>query len=97
MTTITDIITRWDAGEGKPYRGHLIDWDAYKADHDNIGCMCAQGQVLHLLGGWEPEQLRRPIMGKLRNTGRSDHARTRATVLLSAATRLCQSRGCTRS
>lgn len=65
MATIEEIIARWDSGEGKPYKGDLIDWRAYiDAGGDgakppaDIGCMCAQGQVLHLLGGWEPEYLR---------------------------------------
>lgn len=56
--TLEQIIERWNSGEGKPYKGKLIDFDAYEAGTDNIGCMCAQGQVLHLLGGWEPERLR---------------------------------------
>ena len=58
MTTIKDIISRWDSGDGKPYKGSLIDWSAYEASPDSLGCMCAQGQVLHLLGGWKPERLR---------------------------------------
>lgn len=55
--TLEQIIDRWNTGEGKPYKGELIDYNAYEADSNNIGCMCAQGQVLHLLGGWEPERL----------------------------------------
>lgn len=57
--TLEQIIDRWNSGEGKPYKGSLIDYGAYEADKDSIGCMCAQGQVLHLLGGWEPERLRK--------------------------------------
>ena len=57
-TEIAEILARWDAGEGKPYKGRLIDFDAFEADPTNIGCMCAQGQVLHLTGGWSPEKLR---------------------------------------
>jgi hypothetical protein len=56
--TLSSLLARWDSNEGKPYKGSLIDWDAYEADPSNIGCMCAQGQVLHLLAGWTPEQLR---------------------------------------
>lgn len=56
-TTIADLITRWDTDEGKPYKGSLIDWDDYERDNSNIGCMCAQGQVLHLVGGWTAKQL----------------------------------------
>ena len=57
MTLIADVIARWDSGEGKPYKGKLIDRAAYAADPSDIGCMCAQGQVLHLVGGWSPERL----------------------------------------
>ena len=55
---IKDVIARWDSGEGKPYKGSLIDWSGYEADPENMGCMCAQGQVLSLVGGWSPEKLR---------------------------------------
>ena len=64
MPTLTDIIARWDSGDGKPYKGKLIDWSAYEADPDNIGCMCAQGQVLHLLGGWDVDTLRNTAQAK---------------------------------
>jgi len=57
MTTLSKIIARWDSNEGKPYKGSLIDFEAYEADPTNIGCMCAQGQVLHLIGGWTPKKL----------------------------------------
>lgn len=57
MTTLAELIARWNTDEGKPYKGKLIDWDAYKKDPTNIGCMCAQGQVLHLVGGWTAERL----------------------------------------
>jgi hypothetical protein len=56
--TIEQIIARWDSGDGKPYKGSLIDWDAFKADPANVGCMCAQGQVLALAGGWDYAKLR---------------------------------------
>ena len=59
MTTIAELIARWNSDEGKPYKSSLIDMDAYKADPDNIGCMCAQGQVLHLIGGWGADRLHR--------------------------------------
>ena len=58
MTTITDILARWAALVGRPYKGKLIDLDAYKNDPDDIGCMCAQGQLLHQLGGWSADELR---------------------------------------
>ena len=57
MTTYTDLIDRWNSDDGKPYKGELIDMDAYNENLDGIGCMCAQGQVLHLLGGWTPAKL----------------------------------------
>jgi len=55
---IKDIIDRWNTNEGKPYKGSLIDWRAYEADPENMGCMCAQGQVLHAVGGWDYTRLR---------------------------------------
>lgn len=57
MTAITALIARWNSPEGHPYKGKLIDIAAYDADPDNIGCMCAQGQALHLIGGYEPRAL----------------------------------------
>lgn len=63
METLEEIIARWDSNEGKPYKGRLIDWETYGGDGieppTDMGCMCAQGQVLHLLGGWEPQRLRK--------------------------------------
>ena len=56
--TIEQILARWDSGDGKPYKGSLIDWKAYEADPENMGCMCAQGQVLALAGGWDYAKLR---------------------------------------
>jgi len=58
VSNLQEIIARWDSNEGKPYKGSLIDFEAYEADPTNIGCMCAQGQVLHLIGGWAPDKLR---------------------------------------
>ena len=59
--TLEQIIDLWNSGEGKPYKGSLIDWDAYDGDGNeppaDMGCMCAQGQVLHMLGGWSPQKL----------------------------------------
>jgi len=54
---LNDLIARWDSGDGKPYKGSLIDWRAYKADPSNLGCMCAQGQVLHVIRGMSPDEL----------------------------------------
>jgi hypothetical protein len=64
VASVAEIIARWDSGEGKPYKGSLIDFGAYEADPTNIGCMCAQGQVLHLLAGWTPDRLRNTDQGK---------------------------------
>ena len=58
MTKLSELIARWNTDEGKPYKGNLIDWDAYNGDNHDIGCMCAQGQVMHLVGGWTPERLK---------------------------------------
>ncbi len=63
--TITDLLDRWNNDEGKPYKGILIDVKAYDPDHpNNIGCMCAQGQVLNIIGGWG--------FDKLNNSAQSD-------------------------
>ena len=32
MTEITKLLDRWATDEGKPYKGSLIDWQAYEAD-----------------------------------------------------------------
>lgn len=56
--TIKEIITRWNSGDGKPYKGKLIDYDAFERDPGNIGCMCAQGQILSGLKEWSPIDLR---------------------------------------
>jgi len=52
---ISELIARWNLGEGKPYKGSLIDYDAYVPGE--LGCMCAQGQVLHVVAGWSVDQL----------------------------------------
>ena len=57
VTTVSDLIDRWNSPDGHPYRGELIDWEAYAANPADVGCMCAQGQALHLLAGWSPERL----------------------------------------
>ena len=55
MTEITKLIDRWNSDEGKPYKGSLIDRDSYSLG--NLSCMCAQGQVLHVVGGWDADRL----------------------------------------
>jgi hypothetical protein len=60
--TITDLLARWATPEGRPFKGKLIDWTAYQGDGleppKDIGCMCAQGQALHILAGWTPRDLK---------------------------------------
>jgi hypothetical protein len=57
---IQPLIDRWQTNEGKPYKGRLIDMDAYDADPTNPGCMDAQGQVLHY-AGWDADQLNHAV------------------------------------
>ena len=54
---LTAILTRWATDEGRPFKGQLIDMQAYKADPESLSCFCAQGQVLHLIGGWDADRL----------------------------------------
>jgi hypothetical protein len=53
---IQPLIDRWQTDDGKPYKGTLIDMDAYNADPSDFGCMCAQGQILHH-AGWDVHRL----------------------------------------
>jgi len=53
---IEELIARWNTDEGKPYKGRLIDIDSY--EDGNLSCMCAQGQVLHVVGGWDAQMLK---------------------------------------
>ena len=46
--TVEELLARWPTNI--PFKGELID---------NDGCMCAQGQVLHYIGGMTPDDLRR--------------------------------------
>lgn len=57
VNAINELITRWNSDEGKPYKGKLIDRDSYT--EGNLSCMCAQGQVLHIVGGWDADRLAR--------------------------------------
>jgi hypothetical protein len=59
MIDVETLIARWNTEEGRPFKGRLIDIDAYRKEPENIGCMCAQGQALHLIGGFSPEALLR--------------------------------------
>ena len=71
MTEITKLIDRWNSDEGKPYKGSLIDRDSYR--EGNLSCMCAQGQVLHVVGGWDAD--------RLSNTGQAEADRATAKLL----------------
>lgn len=59
---LQQLIARWNSNEGKPYKGKLIDWSEYEGAgapaEAPLSCLCAQGQVLHLLAGWSPKKLR---------------------------------------
>jgi hypothetical protein len=55
---LSELLERWDSGDGKPYKGSLIDWSAYQDNPESLGCMCAQGQALHVLAGWSPQKLK---------------------------------------
>ena len=46
---ITQLVARWSKPGGIPFKGRLISDD---------GCMCAQGQALHYVGGWDADRLR---------------------------------------
>jgi hypothetical protein len=62
MSKISELIDRWNQDEGKPYKGSLIDYATYKPGE--LSCMCAQGQVLHVVAGWSVDDLRRTSQGK---------------------------------
>lgn len=57
INTLEDLINYWNSDQGKPYKGSLIDWDTYVKDPENLGCMCAQGQVLATLAHITPSAL----------------------------------------
>ena len=46
---INQLVARWSKPGGIPFKGRLISDD---------GCMCAQGQALHYVGGWDADRLR---------------------------------------
>jgi hypothetical protein len=46
---IETLVAKWAEPGGVPFKGELIS---------NDGCMCAQGQALHYVGGWSPLKLR---------------------------------------
>jgi hypothetical protein len=59
---LEELLAYWDSDQGRPYKGKLIDWSRYNGDGkeppSDLGCACAQGQVLLTIGGWEPERLK---------------------------------------
>jgi hypothetical protein len=46
------IVSYWETQRDIPFKGQLINKD----DNGNV-CMCAQGQALHIVGGYTEEQL----------------------------------------
>ena len=46
---IQTLVVKWSEPNGIPFKGSLISDD---------GCMCAQGQALHYVGGWDADRLR---------------------------------------
>ena len=57
VMNINELLTQWDSDNGKPFKGELIDMKAHNEDPGNPGCMCAQGQVLHYMGGYTVDEL----------------------------------------
>lgn len=56
MQTLEELVKYWKTPEGKPFKGELVDLKAYKAE-PSLSCMCAQGQVLHVLAGKTAKEL----------------------------------------
>ena len=61
---IQTLVAKWSEPEGIPFKGSLISSD---------GCMCAQGQALHYVGGWDAD--------RLRDAGQADADRETAKLL----------------
>ena len=59
MNTINELLAYWDSDEGRPFKGELIDMVAYEENPGSLSCLCAQGQVLHLIGGMSHDDLNR--------------------------------------
>ncbi len=57
LLTLDELLAQWDSPHGHPYKGRLIDLDAWRANPEEPGCMCAQGQVLHYVGGMDIAEL----------------------------------------
>ena len=61
---IQTLVAKWSDPGGIPFKGSLISSD---------GCMCAQGQALHYVGGWDAD--------RLRDAGQADADRETAKLL----------------
>jgi hypothetical protein len=53
MTDIRDINKGWQTGELRPCKDILMNCDGH--NNDALDCLCAQGQILHLIDGVKPE------------------------------------------
>jgi hypothetical protein len=47
-----ELVARWAAPGGIPFKGELI------SEENGQTCLCAQGQALHYVGGWDFDRLR---------------------------------------
>jgi hypothetical protein len=48
----SELVARWSKPGGIPFKGSLISGEG------DAVCMCAQGQALHYVGGWDLDRLR---------------------------------------
>lgn len=62
MNSITELLASWETAEGEPLKGDLIDISRYK--RGDLSCMCAQGQLLYVVGKWSAERLTCTSQGK---------------------------------
>jgi len=53
--SIETLVAKWAEPDGIPFKGELITDD---------NCLCAQGQALHFIGGWDFERLRNVEQGE---------------------------------
>lgn len=54
---IEQIVSFWKNEHNIPFKGALVSFDEIERGKEPVACMCAQGQVLHKLDNWEPEEL----------------------------------------
>ena len=57
MIALDARLAHWDTSEGRPFMGQLFNRARYEKNPSDLGCMCAQGQSLHLIGGWTVKML----------------------------------------